>query len=293
MYILIGNVDKTITEVSDMYHSYYRNPEIPDNDFHNDKIPLQVNCAGRESNPKGAIANSMRRDYYLFYLAEGSVQIKAPITQTITAGDAVIFERNVPFWYFTCDKTATTHYFVHFTGASVSTVLERCSIRVNTIYSVKKSLQAEFEAVFKTFLVRDQCFDLDSAAKLTALLVAVGRYKRGENDRAACIYEDRLHKSIEYIHNHFTSEFSIADLAQLENLSESRYRAVFKSIFKVSPVQYITNLRLTTDMSVEQIADLVGYRDARYFSRLFRKKIFETPTEFRQRIYDNKQQLFE
>lgn len=46
-------------------------------------------------------------------------------------------------------------------------------------------------------------------------------------------------------------------------------------------------------MSVEQIADLVGYRDARYFSRLFRKKIFETPTEFRQRIYDNKQQLFE
>lgn len=281
-----------------MYNSYYRNPEIPNNDFHNDTVSLQINCAGREVNKTGTTADSIRRDYYLLYLYEGKIQINSPINQIMKSGEICIFDRKTHFAYHSCDSAATTHYFVHFTGRNALDLISSCHLRVSTVYNITQSLQPYFEDIFKSFLLRDSYFDLDNAAKLISLFIAIGRYNISGCELPDVNEKKRLTKSIAYIHDSFTTDFSISDLAKIENLSESRYRAIFSNVFNQSPSQYITDLRLnlacnflcTCDMSIEQISVLAGYHDARYFSRVFKKKLLISPTEYRQTHHLNMQQ---
>ena len=65
----------------------------------------------------------------------------------------------------------------------------------------------------------------------------------------------------------------------------------FKHVTKVTPMQYIIQLRMTnalnlldnTSYNIIQVANAVGYDDAYYFSRLFKKNVGVSPTEYRKR----------
>jgi len=60
---------------------------------------------------------------------------------------------------------------------------------------------------------------------------------------------------------------------------------------KVPPMQYITSLRIAaakgylenSDKSIAEIAAAVGYENALYFSRIFKKRTGMTPSEYKQR----------
>ena len=65
----------------------------------------------------------------------------------------------------------------------------------------------------------------------------------------------------------------------------------FKSVMKMSPMQYIISLRIAiakgylenTAKNISEISNEIGYENALYFSRLFRKHTGMTPTEYRKR----------
>ena len=64
---------------------------------------------------------------------------------------------------------------------------------------------------------------------------------------------------------------------------------LFKKAFDISITQYIANTRIsaaktlisTQDIGIKNIAEAVGYDDANYFSRLFKKKTGMTYTEYK------------
>ena len=68
------------------------------------------------------------------------------------------------------------------------------------------------------------------------------------------------------------------------------YTHLFHQRTGFSPLEYLTRLRLNhasqlmaeTALSIAEIARAVGYEDPLYFSRLFRRKMGVSPTEFRQ-----------
>ena len=66
----------------------------------------------------------------------------------------------------------------------------------------------------------------------------------------------------------------------------------FQQATGLSPLEYVHTLRLeeakqhleTGDEAVEAIAQAVGYEDAAYFSRLFRRKVGLSPAQYRRRF---------
>jgi len=60
----------------------------------------------------------------------------------------------------------------------------------------------------------------------------------------------------------------------------------------MSPLEYVHTIRLeeakqmleSTEQSIEAIANEVGYEDAGFFSRLFRRKVNLTPAQYRRRF---------
>lgn len=85
------------------------------------------------------------------------------------------------------------------------------------------------------------------------------------------------------------SEFSVNDAAQLLYISHSLMSRVFKEVMGISPVTYLVDIRLRfaaellheRDVSVKELAAEVGFSDAGYFMKQFKKKYGVTVKEYR------------
>lgn len=78
-------------------------------------------------------------------------------------------------------------------------------------------------------------------------------------------------------------------LADMENLSESHYRALFVENYSKTPVDYINERRIdgvvylleNTDKPLDEIAVLTGFCDAYYMGKKFKKITGVTPGKYR------------
>lgn len=81
----------------------------------------------------------------------------------------------------------------------------------------------------------------------------------------------------------------VTQMVALSGLPERTFKRRFTMATGVSPLEYVHALRLeeakqmlaTGDLSVEAVAQEVGYQDATFFGRLFRRKVAMTPAQYR------------
>ncbi len=96
-------------------------------------------------------------------------------------------------------------------------------------------------------------------------------------------------KIITYLNTHYAETLEVTEIAEQLHLSHSRLIALFKKFESVTPKQYIINLRIrkarelleNSSLSISEIAAKVGYHNALYFSRIFKKNTGISPTLYR------------
>lgn len=106
---------------------------------------------------------------------------------------------------------------------------------------------------------------------------------------------EKLEKSIDYIKNNLTQKLSIGKLAKMCNLCETQFRKTFKKEFGVSPVKYINKLRVNKAViklsssyySMDEISELCGFSDQKYFSKVFKSKTGKSPSEYKKEYLYN------
>lgn len=105
-------------------------------------------------------------------------------------------------------------------------------------------------------------------------------------------YDSIMQKAKAYINDNFEKDWiSLNTVAAEVNLSPSHFSTVFGQEIGETFVEYLTRIRMekakellrTTGMKATDIAFEVGYRDAHYFSNLFKKTQGCTPREYRNR----------
>jgi AraC-like DNA-binding protein len=103
-------------------------------------------------------------------------------------------------------------------------------------------------------------------------------------------HEAIVTKALKMMRDHLhASHFDLRAFAEAEDVPYESMRKWFKSVTGRSPHQHFLSVKmrrgkhllLNTDMTVDEIAASLGFSDAYYFSRLFRKKIGMPPTTFR------------
>ena len=103
---------------------------------------------------------------------------------------------------------------------------------------------------------------------------------------------ETINIAIKYIHsNYCTDIISIEKLADACNISTVYLRKLFASRFGVSPIQYISNLKLTrakelleSNMyTVSEVCFLSGFSDESYFSRKFKEATGVSPSEYKEK----------
>lgn len=99
-------------------------------------------------------------------------------------------------------------------------------------------------------------------------------------------------KCQEWIASHYDADSPVAAMVRLSGLAERSFKRRFARATGMSPIEYVHSLRLeetkqmleTTDLSVEAIATQVGYEDASFFGRLFKRRVGLTPAQYRKRF---------
>lgn len=96
-------------------------------------------------------------------------------------------------------------------------------------------------------------------------------------------------KAIRYMHEQISLELNQSELAYQVGMSRSYFSQCFKRFFGVSFGDVLRTLRLnaakqlliTTQLTISEIANRVGFVDHKYFSRAFKAQLGVYPTEYR------------
>lgn len=110
----------------------------------------------------------------------------------------------------------------------------------------------------------------------------------GESSGAQLQSREAVRRSIDGLHRLDVSDISVEALAKQANIGTRQYSHLFKQLTGKSPVDYITELKLnhakkqllTSNDSLQQIAQSAGFKDVYYFSRRFKQMVGQSPKQY-------------
>lgn len=98
-----------------------------------------------------------------------------------------------------------------------------------------------------------------------------------------------IQEVLDYVEDHFHEEISLKGIAEIVHLNASYLSSLFKEEVEMTFIEYLTRRRLQeakklliqTDLTVNEIAEKVGYHTAKYFIKLFKQYEKATPSSYR------------
>lgn len=95
--------------------------------------------------------------------------------------------------------------------------------------------------------------------------------------------------AVKQINTNYNSDISLAELSQSLGISPSQLSRLFHKEIGISPIEYLTNVRLEhsmqllamTNLGINEIASLCGFSNGNYFTKVFKKKLGFTPSNYR------------
>lgn len=125
-------------------------------------------------------------------------------------------------------------------------------------------------------------------------LPAAGSAQSKENENgadpgAACGVGGQQERIRQIIRRDYMNELSVSDIADELGYSEAYFCKLFKQYFGQSFISFLTDYRIReakrlltgTNISVKEAGQAVGYADANYFAKVFKRVTGQSPTDCR------------
>lgn len=159
--------------------------------------------------------------------------------------------------------------------------------RKSAVYKIRNNAETNktFESLYKSVNANGK----NGYAESMALLYKI--YAQIIETANVNYVRNSLKEKMEWSKNRVREKLNITvtELASELNISEVYFRKIFKSVYKISPSQYIISTRLERAkdlmgypfLSLAECAEQSGFSSVQYFSRMFKKIYFISPAKFR------------
>lgn len=118
---------------------------------------------------------------------------------------------------------------------------------------------------------------------------------RANDDKIAIQHDRKINRQIDYvksyIDNNYAEDIKLEELSTMAYMNKFHLISEFKQAYRVTPIEYLIlkrieiskNLLISTNHSMEEISSIVGFNSQSYFNQVFKKKVRQTPSQFRKK----------
>lgn len=125
--------------------------------------------------------------------------------------------------------------------------------------------------------------------QLMLQIIRIIEEQRLENSNPQMAY---VRNAIHFIHKFYHRDIKVGDIAKRVGLNRSYFHRIFKEYVGVTPVEYLTRVRISrakdllikTNLSMNEVAHNIGISSQQYFTYLFKKETGMSPARFRKRF---------
>ena len=161
-----------------------------------------------------------------------------------------------------------------------------------TDHPVNPTLKRFMTESYDEYSEKEICYKLPIRANIYHMMTALLRYYCGsKNELDRMIYHNvlRLRPVISYIDEHFREKIYIEELSAMINVSPDYFTKMFKESIGKTPIDYINGMRVnsamsllcTTEMSMTEIAEAIGFCNPNYFHKIFKQYMMTSPLAYR------------
>ncbi|WP_251033796.1 AraC family transcriptional regulator [Bacillus sp. ISL-75] len=275
------------------YRTYgFRFQDVLPNDVAN------IFVLGREEKMPGTVYDwhGLKRkdvDTYVFqYTLSGSGRLDiADKSYTVKAGEAFIVE--IPSdhrYYFPKDSEGWEFMFITLVGREAADCWRFMKEQSGPVLKVppnSKLIQLLLKIYQETYdqRITDAYY---ASAKAYEFIMECYRFIRNIEKTTKDI-SLQITKALSFIQTHYHEPITLDDIAAVSGFSRYYFIKQFQHQLNMTPVQYLTKIRIqkaaellrTTSSSVTDVAAQVGYANANYFNKVFRKMVGVSAGTFR------------
>lgn len=232
-----------------------------------------------------------RRDFQLLYVSGGSaVFYKKKMPFTASAGTMIVYSPGEPQEYIYSASSQTEVCWVHFSGADAASLPGYAGFGEQGVLDA--GILSDYRQLFLQMIQELQLarpgYEELLPLLMRQLFVMIRRHTLECESRRARI-PAKIQEAVQYFNEHFSEPVSISGYAENQHISVCWFIRSFRLSMGISPMQYITSVRLnrartlleSTDYTIQEISSMVGYDNPLYFSRIFRRQMGEPPSHYR------------
>ena len=206
----------------------------------------------------------------------------------IKASMGFFLPANYPHEYYPNEEIWDTHWVIP-GGESSERIMNHFGFGKARVFEISeiKTLEHHFRKMHEA--IRDDSIfgNYRAAGYLYDFLIELYRVTSSAATRK--ITSSAVLKALDYINANYNSAVTMEQLCSVAGVSQQHLCRLFRSALGSRPMEYVAKRRIQTakellnssDYSVDEISERVGFCSGSYFCKLFKRYEGMTPTEFR------------
>lgn len=302
-YLRYGHGDKRVekpereemrmAEQSVYVHSYYAQDKLLSS--------LSVYNVGSQKCTPGFQWGPGVRDHYLIHhvlQGKGKFETQGKVYH-LKQGDTFLIYPDMEACYRADEEDPWEYTWVGFDGTDAFSLLNHTDFSEGSPVLEQASLSEEIaRRIGQVYHVKGNSF-YDAVAMTGALysMIAMLMENSSHDIRQKNLQSELVERAMRYTEEHYSYPITVEDIAEYAGVCRSYLYRVFQKKIKKSPKDYLEECRIrqacqllgTDSISVTAVAHSVGYEDNLYFSKVFKKKVGITPSDFRKQKSERKE----
>ncbi|MBQ7800396.1 MAG: helix-turn-helix transcriptional regulator [Oscillospiraceae bacterium] len=255
---------------------------------------LRVNSCGKNyltERDYNTLREKGRIDYSAYYITKGVCYCHVD-SKVIKAdeGSVVLYFPRVRQHYSFKKEDKSEMLWAHFSGTACDIFKE---VGLDGVCVIKIKDKKQFESAFKKMITahykKMQYFDTASQGYMTVLLSLIAQSSAPISERKTKISNENLEKVLSLMYETYNKPIDVKKYAALCFVGEDHFIRVFKAYTGITPYTYQLKIRIdraaemleNTAISVGECAEVVGFSDNAYFSKVFKRFTGHCPSYYK------------